>query len=241
MKSLFSPFRNVAKTFAAAPLLLLVAQIPEVSVDWVDRAFRQDFEKHPALGAVALFPYFAVMSALSTALTGIAARELTAGNRVTLSGVWHVVRPRLGSLFKASLLSGVFVLVGMPVLVPAVYFMTVYLLVPLTVVFESPAPAFTILARSKNLVRRRFWPVLGFTLFFLLVGVAMFLVQGEIDKRFLENSEAPRLTGAIIDTVFSLILGVGVNLGIFQIYGWLLGLAANPAPSTSANATLKNT
>jgi len=227
MKSLSAALRSLFQTYSKAPLLFLVLQLPEVSVDWIDRAFRADFEKNPLLGALTLFPYFTLASGLSTALTAIAAAEIVADRPATWNGVWAKLNGKVWLLAKASLLSGLFILLGMPVLLPAIYFMAVYLLVPLVVVLETPAPALALMVRSKNLVKPHFYKVLGFTLFFLAVGVAMFLAQGEIDKHLIDAAGYPAHLGVVVDSVFALLLGVGVNLGIFQIYRFVQPQVAN--------------
>ncbi len=227
MKSLTARIVSIGRTFGRAPILFILLQIPEVSVDWLDRGFRSYFEAHPFIGALTLFPYFTVASALSTALTAIAVAHMAGGRKTSVTEVFRALTPRLGLLIKTSLLSGLFVLVGMPVLFPAIYFMTVYLLVPLVVVFDPPALAFSLLARSKNIVRARFWPVFFFTIFFLSVGVGMFLVQGGMDKRLIDQMGYPVYVGAIVDTVFSIALGIGVNLGIYEVFCWLQPASAN--------------
>ncbi len=237
MNSLLKSLRQIGTLFRKAPFLILLLQLPEVSVDWLDRLFRDAFEAKPLLGAGILFPYFILASSLSTALTALAARELENGRPIKLGWLIAQVGKRIFLFLKTSFACGLFIVVGMPVLIPALYFMTVYLFVPVLTVFDSPAPALTMLARSKRLAKLDFLKVFCFTLFFLGVGVVFFLIQGEIDKWLIDQMNFPAISGAFADSIFALALGVTVNLGVYVLYGHLNQmriLKTNEIPGDSA-------
>ena len=174
------------------------------------------------VGAVTLFPYFIFTTALSSALTALIARDIDHGNQPTLGRALSQLGSRFGSFLKASLLCGVFIVVGLPVLLPAIYFMAIYLFVPLIAVFDAPAPAFSILARSKNLAKTNLKVVLTFTLASLATGLLFFLIQGEVEKLLLTKLDLPLISGAIADSFFAMTLGVIVNLGAYALYVALL-------------------
>jgi len=207
----------MGRTFGRAPILFLLAQLPEVSVNWIETAFRDQMESRQALAVFVLLPYFAIASALSVALTGLLASQTTPSLKVAFRRVGE----RLSTILGAALLSIIVVALGMAAyFLPGIFFMTLYMFTPLVAVLEEPRRSFGVLARSTNLTFSRPKVVFGFMAVFLAVGGVLFVAEPEFAK-FTETRGYPAYWNLVFDTVFSFIFGIAVNLGIYEVYCWL--------------------
>ncbi len=170
---------RVVQVWRKAPLLLLASQLPEASVDLVEKALgRTSLGQSPILLALTVLPYFWIASAASFFLTAHLVISLDLGRDVSFRDSWNSLIARLPALTTSSLLAGVVVLVGIPLLLPGVYFMACYLFVPACLATDpGDAPASVLLARSKKVARQRMGLILPLTTGFLVVGLGLFFLE----------------------------------------------------------------
>ena len=115
----------------------------------------------------------------TTILTGILTvviGQAVLGRPISLGETWRSVRPRIGALIGASLLSGL-ILFGALVLcvIPFFYFWPMLSLATAALVLERQ-PVTRALRRSMDLVKPDFWRVLGI----LLLGVLIVVIVGGV-------------------------------------------------------------
>ena len=209
-------FKATWSLFAAAPLHFLILQIPEVSVEAIYALFPGIREASMPLVLAILFPYLAIVSFLSTALTFVSTESGKSGRPITLRGTILVVMERLGTLLPVALLTGTILLLGMVALVlPFLYFMTLYLFVPFIVMTEARLKWSVYLHKSKVVAKRHFWSCLFLVVLMLVVSFGTDAASNELVNRV----PAAGLVGIkLLASLFtSAILGIWNGLFFLEI------------------------
>ena len=199
-----------------APLHFLVLQIPEVSVEAIYAFFPNLREAPLPLIAAVLFPYLAITSFLSSALTFASLRQARAGGNPSLGNSINLVISKSKILFPTSLLTGVILLLGMvALLLPFLYFMALYLFVPFLVMTEGPLPWSVYLHKSKVLAKRRFWSCLALVLLMLAVSFGSDAACNEL-REWIPSYGLVALK-LMVSLVTSAVLGVWTGLFFLEM------------------------
>lgn len=172
-------FGRVGQVWREAPTLLLLAQLPETTVDLVEKALGlTKLGESPMLLALAILPYFWIASATSLYLTAFVVFSLDRKEIPTARGALDALGSRLPQIVSSSLLAGVVVLVGIPLVFPGLYFMCCYLFVPVCIAADPlRVPSSALLSRSKKIARTRLSLVVPLGAGLLGVGLALFFVE----------------------------------------------------------------
>jgi hypothetical protein len=187
----------------------------------VEKSLTPVTEKYPLVALVVILPLVWLLSALSIALTFAIVRRLRRGDGIGLGVVLSDLKPRLMRLLAASFLNGMVVLCGLLLVLPGIYFMTIYLFVPQLVMTLPVYPASTYLHLSKNLVRTHFWSTLSVVLLLFLSDLGLYVVGETLGTwigGWAENDAAR--DGLLIGTkmVLSLLTSAGINVGISYFF-----------------------
>lgn len=146
--------RTTAQTFAANPWQFFWLQLPVGSVEILERCLTTFEEKGTRWGIFVLLPYFMIASALATSATFSFILQKRQGRVPTLWTVWNAIAAKLPLLIPAALLVGLVCGLGIIALIlPGLYFMTLYLFVPHLIVYEERSPLMTHLYKSTHLAK----------------------------------------------------------------------------------------
>lgn len=209
--------RHPRPTLGVSAVAALVLTISTFSLQLLLRRFQQQVNLQPdsvsgsdlgtlaaGTGGVAVLGY--LVGLLVTGFVAPVVARAALGQEASLGSVWRQVRPRLGALLVASLLTTLLVLVcaitlvGIPV---AVYLYTALHLATVVVVLEGGTGR-RALGRSRRLVAGSWWRVFGITLLAtLLTGV----VNGILTLPFqLAGGGVSGLTGSVVRSTPELLL-----------------------------------
>jgi hypothetical protein len=169
-KLLLETALKAAKLFLRSPLLFLVIQIPEVLGDSLEELLRPYFSEgsYYTLAILVLYTWF--YSTLCLVLTYRRALIINSPSNNTPYDIslWEALRRAL----PATLISWTLSLLGLVVILPGIYFLAVYLFVPLIAV-SSPhrLPVSVCLSRSYALARPYFFTLIGFVIFVFIINL----------------------------------------------------------------------
>lgn len=216
--SLKSLFQFTARHFREAPTHFILLQTLNGLSGLVAKALESRFENSPLLAGALFFPIFCIASTLTCALTFISVNERENGRRVNLTECFELLKPRLKSLVGASLALGFLFVLGLAALIlPALYFMAIYLFVPLLLVSNSQMTLSPALYRSSKMIKNHRGTA-AFTVFvILLVGVLTFLVSYSLGRFAggITSIEALRFwVSAGIDAFLTMLTGAMIDLWI---------------------------
>ncbi len=136
--------------FVSSPLFFLLVQIPEASAEVVYELLTPYSQNNLILTFALFFPYLCVVSFLSSAAVFLGVDALSRGRKPSFSEIFHKIWKKIGVLIPVSLLTGFIALLGLVALIlPFLYFLAIYLFVPMLVVTESKQPWSVYLHQSK--------------------------------------------------------------------------------------------
>jgi hypothetical protein len=187
------------------PLALLALQ----SFDLVSEAalsLMEAQEGSRVLFAAVTFPVVWFMMAFSLAVTTDFGRREQAGEAGGIAPSLRALGDKMKPLLASVAMTGVLVIVGLMVLLPGIYFLTLYLFVPCFVMVLPKASAFTYLAEAKALARGRFFALLALAIGVNLLSLGLDELQSlfEMPGLGLAARVLPRL-------VCTLVLGATIN------------------------------
>jgi len=195
--------------------LLLLLQIPEALVENLDSLVPEPIvERHPILTVLMLLPLFAAASSISAALTTLALAAIRRGAVPSLASLRVQMRGRWKGLLLSALISGVLIVAGLPVILPGIYFMAVYLFVPAVAVVSPVAPASVYLARSKRLVKSRLWQVLGITIGLLAFGLGLHAIGESVGAWLAPGGGSGTAAALLARSGVAVLASLGLNMGL---------------------------
>lgn len=148
------------------------------------------------------------------------------------SGSWHVFHETpvqqavlqafrdLGKLFLPYFFAVIWIVVGLPIILPGIYFSALFLFVPYLVLLEPGAKPFSYLHRSRLLASKR----LGLSLFIatgiLVLDLAQLFVGGAMSLQ-ISAATGFAAAGHLCDALLAGIVGAGVNIGVIHYFNRL--------------------
>lgn len=208
----------VVSTVRAAPLHFLLLQIPETSIDFVDKWLEPLVQENHWILLVTVVPYFVVCSALSTSLTFVSVVEVCQGKRPTLATTLRAVLARLVPLLASAFLAAALVIVGLPLFfIPALYFLTIYLFVPYYVMAEPTGSPSIYLALSKRLAKANLGKTFGVTFILLAVGLGLYYAGDGLDA-WAGADVARKAVATGINVFLSLVSSCMMNVGVSHYF-----------------------
>jgi len=151
-----APIHQAISMFLAYPFHFVALQIPELSVEFLQIAIGDKPTNRLLVIILIVLPYFCIATYLSRSLTYVSARQALVG-KPSFSTSMRVVCALWRTLIPVSLLTGILILCGFALfVVPAIYFLTVYLFVPALLITEPSSPWSSYLYKSKRLVGMAF-------------------------------------------------------------------------------------
>ena len=188
-----SPLRATFRLLAAFPCSLLFLQLPTGFLELVGGALSMRHEESMVVASALFFPYN-VASAISCALTFVFVHEIAAGRPASWRFAYAQITTRLGRLVPVAFLATLLCLVGMVALiVPALYFMTVFFFFPQVVASEPWLPWTVYLNRSKRIAKQAFWKTLAAVLCFLVIEIGLERISGTLGSWWgIETHPSPR-------------------------------------------------
>ena len=214
--------KKILSSFATIPLLFFFLQLPEGIAGTIETILEKQFEKQPVAAIVLFFPVFCIASTLSSAMTFAALNRLVNGNRPSFNAVWGDVYPKLGKLVLASLLVGlVFVLGFCAMVVPAFYFMALYLFVPQLIMSEPNCKLSVYLFRSTRLAKTNLVTCISTVTATIAIGILTYLLSqtlGTWAGGFSEDNAARTMIVCGIDIFLSMFTGIFVDLWIAHLF-----------------------
>ncbi len=204
MSTIFSLSRQTFRLIFLFPLSLLALQgfdlVSELVLYYID-----DPQASRLFYAVG-FPIVWFMTVFATAATFDFIRQHHRGVIPSVGSALTALGARLWSMSKTELIAGLAVMMGLLIVLPGLYFLTVYLFVPCFVMTLPPSSAFTYLAESKQLTRGRFWPL------FILSVCIIALSVGLNELQNIWDTTAESVLGRVLPrTFFSLALSAAIN------------------------------
>ncbi len=108
-----------------------------------------------------------------------AVQDIRSGNaRLSVGQTFSAALPSLGAVIGASLVAGILIWIGFfLIIIPGIYLATIWCLIVPVIVLEN-APAFSSFGRSNQLVKGRFWNVLGTLILVILILLVVEIVVG---------------------------------------------------------------
>lgn len=171
--SIWSALKKAFQVFISAPLLFLIIQIPETSVDILGRILPLFIGKSPYMLALSLFPYFCIASFVSLSATFLAVTHPRSSLRNLITQIGH----HFSVLAATSILTGALVFMGfIAFILPGFYLMALYIYVPILVLSPPRQPWSSYLQESKVLAKRHLRSTL--TIVLLVMGLGLFLELG---------------------------------------------------------------
>ena len=193
--------------------LVLLYLITGIDTAVAEQDFGSFFASAMTAGALTFVVTLIAQSILSGCLT-VVLGEAVLGRPITLEEAWRRVRPRLGALIGASLLTAL-ILAGAFLLcvVPFFYFWPMLSLATPALILERQ-PVTRALRRSMDLVRGDFWRVLGISLLAWLiaqvVGLVLslpFALLGGAGSAFGVDAETATTGSLAVQTIGGIIAG----------------------------------
>lgn len=137
-------------------MAVLSIQIPLGILVLIQRVSEPYLEQSPVLAVLLLVPLFSVGSSLCSALTlGLIEEIPNKSTLPSLSAALNKVLNRFKRLLLSSLVVSLFFGLGLAAfMIPGIYFMALYLFVPLIVLTEPEQPILSYLYHSKILVKQ---------------------------------------------------------------------------------------
>lgn len=210
----------------ACPIALFLAQLPQGLLALLQTAIEHFMENRPIIGFAVIFPVFCITSAISSALTFSLLLQHTDGKKPNLLTAASIVKSKFNTLLLGSLAVGVFFVLGLCALIlPALYFMAVYLFVPHLILLNDKRPISAFLFQSKKWVtssRTTLIQTMALILFMIALGIGSYLAGQKLTEYIISLSSIGGGSGMIalcVDMASSM-LG-GAILDVFVGYSFL--------------------
>ena len=150
--------KKIFVTLLACPFTLGIIHIPEAILGTLQRLLETTLEGHPVIAFLVFFPFFTVMSSFTAALTLLVVLDLEQKKKPSLKRCLSEVGRRASALATSGLLVGLVCILGLCALVlPAIYFMALYLFVPLVIMTEHDQEIPVYLYRSTQIAKKSLW------------------------------------------------------------------------------------
>lgn len=216
------------RDFTIAPFLFLLFQVPEAIIDGIELIADGWLESRPLMALALLFPVYCLSSSFSAAWTYLVAKQIHEGRKPTFRYCLHSLRGHASwILIQSSLAVGLVVALGVPaLLLPAFYFMAVYLFVPWIIADGQSDTVGAALARSKRLIDGRIIEWICIVMAFIALGLMSHFGGDAIVKSFNRLSDSVWLhvgTYVLFKLGISLTLGVAIDLGLSHTFIKLKG------------------
>lgn len=202
-------------------MLLTLVQLPEAFVEPLSTLLMPKGEPNLLLIFLVLFPFLCVASFLSSSLTFSVVRQVHTGVRPSLKAALKELRPCLSTLLPVSLVTGLITVLGLPLFLPFLYFLAVYLFVPMLVMTHPKQPWSLYLHQSKMLSKKMFWRSVGAVLVMLILQVGIGAGIPELEGLFLVGSDATEPILAILQGIATLIASALMTLWISYYFLYL--------------------
>lgn len=201
------------QTLKSAPLLFFGLQFLEGLSSVIAKLLETRFESNPVLAVVLFFPVFCIASTLSNALT------FTKIRGETLSTIW----PYFGQLVLASLTLGLVFILGFAALIlPAFYFMAIYLFVPQVILSEQPGMSLSLgLFRSTKIAKAAFKTCVLTAIGALGIAFLTFMISESLGRWAGGVTENPFLRHSIsigIDAFLSMSTGAIIDVWVCHLF-----------------------
>ena len=164
--------RNTWNTLSSHPIHFFLLQIPLGVIPLLDEALPQDSSQtlfKVVMALLVFFPLFVGCSVVAIAATFQSVLRSIDHLPLSFFLSYKATFSRFSKLFPASLIAMGLALLGFPTIVLLIYFSAIYLFVPHFVMLDGSCSWSVYLARSKNLVKTRFWVVILVAIFLLLL------------------------------------------------------------------------
>lgn len=206
--------KDSLRTYRSLPFLLTFIQLPEAAVEPLSNWLMPTGDPNLLLIGLVLFPFLCFASFLSSSLTFLVVSQTRAGRRPRLMALLAELATHAGTLIPVSLLTGLITVLGLPLILPFLYFLAVYLFVPMLVLSEPRQPWSLYLSKSKALSKKRFWFSLGAILIMLLVQIGIGAGVPELERFFPGSVSVAEPALAILQGIATLMSSALMSLWI---------------------------
>ncbi len=192
LQLLASGFRNLLKN----PFALLLLQVPEWLLEFPLHWLQTAKVSGEFWIALLLLPITWVCAAFSTAATYgyLASPNEKHSLRESTRSVIRALRP----LVFASLVTAAATTLGILLILPGFYFLTIYCFVPFLAVQRPDGGVFQTLSDSTEMVKKDFWRLLFFTTSIALIAFSMEYAQdGVVEGLGISNLGIPWLSASL--------------------------------------------
>ncbi len=191
------------------PLLLLALQWPDLLSEMLI-SFTRPYDYLPWVNMLVVFPLTWLLTVISTAATFAFFRSQ---GQASFTSCFKQVALRIQPLMLTGLITGVAVALGLLIILPAIYFVAIYLFVPCVVLARPQMNVFEALAHSTRLTRKAIWSVLAFAVVVIVWGLLMGQVESALEAQGLGQE-----VSYLIKAVIALSLSAWVNSIISLLY-----------------------
>ena len=156
------------------------------------------------------------------ALTYVSVRDSRYGEAPTLARSWNEVSRKIFPLLNAYILAGIVIALGfLSLILPGIYYLALYLFVPLVVIDEPRLPLSVYLLRSKKLAKASLKRTLALTLLLLFFGLFLAVLEGvlnEITGQLFASIFLRNVTFLTANLFLSLVAGATMSVGVSHYY-----------------------
>ncbi len=202
------------------PILLLL-QFSEGFAAVVEKFLEHRFDSSPILGALLFFPLFCMASTISNALTFLFLLHKQQSKPTQFKVLWKRVWDKKVPLILSSFVLGIVFLLGFAALVlPAFYFMALYLFVPQFVLTEESTVS-GYLYKSKRIASKRLWLCVASVSLAFTLGLISFLASESLGNWAGGFSQIPLISFMIslcVDVFFSMLSGAVIDVWIAVLF-----------------------
>lgn len=214
MSTLFQLLKTSARLLFLFPFQLFVLQSCDLLSEGLLAAV-QEPTRNIWLYAAIVFPPLWFMTVFSTALTFDFLRQHFEGAKPSVLTAYRNLARKLPQMLKAEGIVGLAVILGLNLILPGLYFMTLYLFVPCLVMTRPKMPTFSYLSEASDMTRGYFWKLLCLSIVILILSLGL----NEIQAQWLSWAGKGFLQVAVALGI-SLVLGAAVNTFLTVCFFW---------------------
>lgn len=214
--------RRIFTVLSVAPLHFVSLQFLEALSSILEHTLESHGKENPIFAGLLFFPVFCIASSLGNALTFASVRQIGLGKSPSFKQSWEEVSEVLGTLILASLVLGlVFVLGVMVFVLPAFYFMSLYLFVPQLILSEKGLKLSVYLFRSTKIAKTAFWECLFTVIGTMAIGIVTYLLAetlGTWAGGLSPDAFTRNLISLTVNIAFSIISAVVVDTWVSLLF-----------------------